>query len=70
MACNSQLTKGNRTLSCEGVFSQGKKDPMNTEPLLVIFTNDHDSKHFKDLVKEERKSLNVISCYNSKRENH
>ena len=52
-----RLTKGKEVLSCEGVFSQGEEDPMNTEPLLIVFTNDHDSMFFKRMVKEERKSL-------------
>ena len=52
-----QLTRGKQILSCEGVFSQGEEDPMNTEPLLIVFTNDHDSKFFKHMLKEERKSL-------------
>ena len=52
-----QLTRGKQILSCEGVFSQGEEDPMNTEPLLIVFTNDHDSKFFQHMLKEERKSL-------------
>ena len=52
-----RLTKGKEVLSCEGVFSQGEQDSVNTEPLLIVFTNDHDSSFFKHMLKEERKSL-------------
>ena len=50
-----RLTKGKQVLSCEEVFSQGEEDPMNTEPLLIVYTNDHDSEFFKHMLKEERK---------------
>ena len=53
-----RLTRGKQILSCEGVFSQGEQDPMNTEPLLIVYINDHDSEFFKHMLKEERKSLN------------
>ena len=36
-----RLTKGKETLSCEGVFSEGEEDPLNTEPLLIVYANDH-----------------------------
>jgi len=52
-----KLTKGGEALSCKGVFAEGEQDPINTEPLLILFTNDHDSKFFKHILKEERKSL-------------
>ena len=52
-----RLTKGEQILSCEGVFSQGEGDPMNTKPLLIVFANDHDSSFFKRMLKENRKSM-------------
>ena len=52
-----RLTKGKQMLSCEGVFSQGEEDSINTEPLLIVFTNDHDSTFFKRMLKEKRKSM-------------
>ena len=52
-----RLTKGKQMLSCEGVFSQGEEDSTNTEPLLIVFTNDHDSTFFKHMLKEDRKSF-------------
>ena len=51
------LTKGKQVLPCEGVFSQGEQDPMNTEPLLIVFANDYDSMFFKRMLKEKRNSL-------------
>ena len=52
-----RLSKGKQILSCEGIFSQGEEDLMNTEPLLIVYTNDHDSMFFKRMLKEKRKSL-------------
>ena len=52
-----RLTRDEQILSCEGVFSQGEQDPVNTEPLLIVYTNDHGSKFFKHMLKEERRSL-------------
>ena len=52
-----RLTRGKQILSCEGVFSQGEQDPMNTEPLLIVYTNDHGSEFFKHMLKE-KKSFN------------
>ena len=62
-----RLTKGKEVLSCEGVFSQGEQDSVNTEPLLVVFTNDHDSKFFKHMLKEERKSSKSHTTIQRKR---
>ena len=51
-----QLTRGKQILSCEGVFSQGEEDPMNIEPLLIVFTNDHTSNFFKHMLRKGMKS--------------
>ena len=48
-------------LPCEEIFAQGEEDSINTEPLLIVFTNDHDSTFFKHMLKEERKSLKSYS---------
>ena len=61
-----RLTKGKEVLSCEGVFSQGEQDSVNTEPLLIIFTNDHDSNFFKHMLKEERKSSKSYTTIQTK----
>jgi len=52
-----KLTKGEKALSCEGIFSEGEQDPINTEPLLILYANDHESTFFKHVLKEERESL-------------
>ena len=49
-------TKGNEVLPCDGVFADGNEDTMDTEPSLVIYTNDQDSKFFEGLLKKEEKS--------------
>ena len=36
-----RLTNRKEILSCEGVFSSGEEDPMSTEPLLIVYANDH-----------------------------
>ena len=38
-----RLTKGKNILSCEGVFSEGDEDSLNTGPLLIIYANDHNT---------------------------
>ena len=38
-----RLTKNKEILSCEGVFSEGEEDPMNTEPLLIVYASDHNT---------------------------
>lgn len=51
-------TKGNEVLPCDGVFADGRnEDTMDTEPSLVIYTNDQDSKFFEGLLKKEEKSI-------------
>ena len=50
-----RLSKGKQMLPCEEIFSQGEEDSINTEPLLIVFTNGH-STFFKHMLKEERKS--------------
>ena len=52
-----KLTKDGEAVSCEGIFAEGEQDPINTEPLLILFTNDYESEFFKHILKEERKSL-------------
>ena len=47
-----RLTRGRQILTCEGVFSQGEQDPINTEPLLIAYTNDRDSMIFKHMMRE------------------
>ena len=53
-----RVTKGKKSIPCQEVFLQGEQDTMNTEPLLIVFTNDHDSNFFKHMLKKERKLLN------------
>ena len=52
-----KLTQGKQMLSCEEIFSRGEKDSMNTKPLLIVFSNDHDFTFFKHMLKEDRRSL-------------
>ena len=52
-----RLTKGKQMLSCEEAFSQGEEDSMNTEPFLIVFSNDYDSTFFKHMLKAARNSL-------------
>ena len=52
-----KLTKGDDVLSCDGVFADGREDGMDTEPSLVVYTNDQDSKFFEGLLKKEEKAL-------------
>ena len=33
--------KVKETLPCKGVFSAGEEDPINTEPLLIVYANDY-----------------------------
>ena len=47
-----RLTRGKQILACEGVFSQGEQDPINTEPLLIAYTKDRDSMLFKHMLRE------------------
>ena len=44
--------KAKKTLSCEGVFSTGEDDPVNSEPLLIVYANDY-SKPQKSLRKRD-----------------
>ena len=52
-----KLTRGSDVLPCDGVFADGREDGMDTEPSLVVYTNDHDSKFFEGLLKKEEKAL-------------
>ena len=56
-----RITKDKEVISCEGVFSQGEQDPMNTKPLLIVFTNDHDSEFFTQMLKEETKNSHITT---------
>ena len=56
-----RITKEKKVLSCEGVFSQGEQDPMNTKPLLIVFTNDNDSAFFTQMLKEETKDSDAMT---------
>lgn len=47
-------TKDNQQLPCDGVFA---KDTIDTEPSLVVYTHDHDSKFFEGLLKKEEKTI-------------
>lgn len=44
------ITKGKETLSCEGVFSEAEQDPVDDEPLLIVFTKSHDSNNISEEV--------------------
>ena len=44
--------KAKETLPCKGVFSAGEEDPINTEPLLIVYAND-DSVPKKSLRKRD-----------------
>ena len=56
-----RLTKGNEHLPCDGVFSDGKEGTMDTEPSLVVYTHDQDSKFFEGLLKKEEKSISRVT---------
>ena len=62
-----RITKDKEVLSCEGVFSQGEQDPMNTKPLLIVFTNDHDSEFFTQMLKEETENSQITTPQPQKR---
>lgn len=53
--------KGGEVLPCDGVFADEKEDTMDTEPALVVYTHDHDSKFFEGLLKKEEKLLNHVT---------
>lgn len=59
-----KLTKGDQKLPCDGVFSNGRSD---TEPSLVVYTHDHDSKFFERLLKKEEKSISRITNQHRRR---
>lgn len=56
-----RLTKGDEHLPCDGVFSNGKEGTIDTEPSLVVYTHDHDSKFFEGLLKKEEKSISRVT---------
>lgn len=48
------LTKDNKQLSCEGVYSLGEQNNiLDTEPLLVVFGRHHNHKFFSKLLKSK-----------------
>ena len=56
-----RLTKGKETIPCEGIFSEGEQDILNTEPLLIIFANDHGSNFFKHMLKKEWNKIRITT---------
>ena len=56
-----KLTADHHHLSCNGVFYKGE-DEKDTEPLLVVFTHDYDSKFFEGLLKESKHSTTHITA--------
>jgi len=50
-----KLSAGDHHLSCSGVFYKGE-DEKDTEPLLVVFIHDNDSKFLEGLLKESKHS--------------
>lgn len=54
-------TKGGEVLPCDGVFADEKEHTVDTEPSLVVYTHDRDSKFFEGLLKKEEKSLSHIT---------
>ena len=56
-----KLTAGHHHhLSCDGVFYKGEEDEKDTEPLLVVFTHDYDSKFLGEVLKENKHSTTHI----------
>ena len=41
------------TLPCEGIFSTGEDDPVNSEPLLIVYANDYSNTPQKSLRKRD-----------------
>ena len=62
-----RLSKHKEILSCEGVFSEGEEDPLNTEPLLIVYANDHNTPTTslkRDIIsqrKEKRSPVDVLN---------
>ena len=56
-----KLTADHHHLSCNGVFYKGE-DEKDTEPLLVVFTHDYDSKFLEGLLKESKHSTTHITA--------
>jgi len=60
------LTKEEKQLSCEGVYSFGEQDDkLNTEPLLVVFTRDSTDKFLSGILKDKKlpsKHLKKVRC--------
>ena len=60
-------TKGNEVLPCDGVFADQKEHTTDTEPSLVVYTHDHDSKFFEGLLKKEEKTLHHVTAQQQRR---
>ena len=63
-----KLTAGHHHhLSCDGVFYKGEEDEKDTEPLLVVFTHDYDSKFLGEVLKGNKHSTTHITTQPQRR---
>ena len=62
--------KAKETLPCEGVFSTGEDDPVNSEPLLIVYANDYStpqkSLRKRDIITDEIVG-DTLSCCRRKK---
>lgn len=60
-------TRADEVLPCDGVFADEKDHTTDTEPSLVVYTHDHNSKFFEELLKKEKKTLHHVTPHKQKR---
>ena len=62
--------KAKETLPCEGVFSTGEDDPVNSEPLLIVYANDYSkpqkSLRKRDIITDEIVGDTLSYCHRKK----
>jgi len=56
-----KLTAGHSHISCDGVFYRGEENEKDTEPLLVVFTHDYDSKFLEGVLTKDKHLTHITS---------
>lgn len=60
-------SKGNEVLPCDGVFTDENEHATDNEASLVVYTHDHDSTFFEELLKKEEKTLSHVTPQQKRR---